>query len=231
MCPRLTCPRLTVPVLGLLLLSALSPGDMAIVLQGTRSSPIGNQRIAIRANREDDCTGRFWEGRFHSSKPLKTQRAVYACMTYVDLNPVSAGASPDVASPGEHTSLRRRVEEAERDKSRVEAVLAPMRIRGRFGEIYTGGTTPFEVTLRGYLEHVRWTASAAKIEAKSRPRPPPTLVEPDEWLALIQSFVRRWGRKPGRGEASLVSYASAKPEVDRSPFPLNPRRIEIANLG
>ena len=166
-----------------------------------------NQRIAVRANREDDCTGKFWEGRFHSSKPLKSLRAVYGCMTYVDLNPVNAGASPDVASPGEHTSLRRRVEEAEQDESKLGKALAPMLVRGRGGEVYSGGATPLEVSLRGYLEHVRWTARAAKVEAKSRPQPPPTLVEPDEWLALIQSYVRRWGRKPGRHEATLVDHA------------------------
>lgn len=173
-----------------------------------------NQRIAVRANREDDCTGKFWEGRFHSSKPLKTLQDVYACMTYIDLNPVNAGASPEVASPGEHTSLRRRVEEAERDESKRGRVLAPMLVQGRSGEISSGGATPLELTLRGYLEHVHWTARAAKVEAKSRPRPPPSLEEPDEWLSTIQSFVRRWGRKPGLGDTLLAGHAATEIVVD-----------------
>jgi len=66
--------------------------------------------IARRANIEDNCTGRFWEGRY-SSTPLLDQAALVACMAYVDLNPIRAQVAESVETSA-HTSGKARYEDA-----------------------------------------------------------------------------------------------------------------------
>ena len=66
-----------------------------------------SEYIARRSNIEDDCTGRFWEGRF-ASKEITDESALLVCGMYVDLNPIRAGEvrTPEAAS---HTSASLRI--------------------------------------------------------------------------------------------------------------------------
>ena len=68
-----------------------------------------NEHIARRANKEDKCTGHFWEGRF-KSQALLDEQALITAMVYVDLNPIRAGMAKDLAD-SDKTSVKVRLVE------------------------------------------------------------------------------------------------------------------------
>ncbi len=68
-----------------------------------------SQQIAWRANREDDITGHFWDGRFGHDL-IETEASILTCMIYVDLNPVRAkmAATPEES---DHTGAKDRIDD------------------------------------------------------------------------------------------------------------------------
>lgn len=109
-----------------------------------------NYDIACKANREDNCTGHFWESRF-KSQALLDEKALAAAMAYVDLNPVRAGTA-ETPETSEFTSI----------KARVDA-LSEMQLTASFLHPFVGYTRnqtssgiPFR--LIDYIELVDWSA-------------------------------------------------------------------------
>jgi REP element-mobilizing transposase RayT len=108
-----------------------------------------NEPLARLANKEDNCTGRFWEGRF-KSQILLDQASVLASMAYVDLNPIRAGIAEDLED-SDYTSVQHRLAHDSRDEE-----IAP--INGSYSDL------PFApISLTDYVNLVRWTAKAQTI--------------------------------------------------------------------
>jgi len=96
-----------------------------------------NEPIARQANREDGCTGRFWEGRFKSIA-LLDEAAIVACMAYVDMNPIRAKVAMCVED-APYTSVQRRIRQTEENSTGL------------------GDLSRIGVTLSDYMEVLRWT--------------------------------------------------------------------------
>jgi hypothetical protein len=94
--------------------------------------------LSRMANKEDDCKGAFWEGRFKSIAILDDEALLATC-AYIDLNPVAAGiaAAPETSA---HTSVRQRVKHALQKgklaalKEAARGAVAGSRAAGRFEE-------------------------------------------------------------------------------------------------
>jgi REP element-mobilizing transposase RayT len=112
-----------------------------------------NESIARRANREDNCTGHFWEGRFRS-QALLDEGALLTCMAYVDLNPVRAGlaSTPEEA---QFTSIRERLLSAARAHS-VPPGLMP------FADQAAPDSESLPVCFKNYEEIVRFAAESVR---------------------------------------------------------------------
>ena len=176
-----------------------------------------NEPIARQANAEDNCTGRFWEGRF-ISQALLDEAALLTCMAYVDLNPIRAGLA-DTPEDSDFTAIQQRIRQwhagARQDAGTAdEAVSADDALRATlprlFGFIETKRSEqpdglPF--TWHDYLQLVDWTGRAV-IEGKRGSGPdaaPPVLqrlgIAQEAWLQHCGGRKLRFRDVIGRAES------------------------------
>ena len=158
--------------------------------------------IARRANAEDECTGRFWEGRY-SSKDALDDPAVLANMVYVDLNPVRAGIAPTPEASA-YTSVRRRAAALKAGTARHDAPLTPL-AAGIRSDLLT-------LTEAEYLDLVEWTGRSlhpgkhGAIDAQAPPVLERLGLDPERWCAQVPLTETGYCRAVG-SLASLIEHA------------------------
>jgi len=157
-----------------------------------------NESIARQANREDNCTGRFWEGRF-KSQALLDDAAVLACMAYVDLNPIRAGMA-ESPEDSDFTSIQERLRQCAAARHSEETVPneQPMDLLPFVGGEHICGLKGIAFTLPDYLQLVDWTGRAVRDDKRGAI---PDHIQPifqrmglnhEEWLEIVQNFGRRY---------------------------------------
>ena len=165
-----------------------------------------NQTIARLANKEDDCTGHFWEGRF-KSQALLDEKALLTAMAYVDLNPIRANMA-DSLETSDFTSVKERLA-AVKSKQLTPPCLHPF-IGNPTNDMIKG--IPFR--LDDYLELVDWSGKQIKPNKQGsiNTSVPPVLqqlkFEQKEWLKLCTTLEKN--RASLVGEAKSYSHAIHK---------------------
>jgi len=156
-----------------------------------------NENIARQANKEDDCTGRFWEGRF-KSQALLDEPALLACMAYVDLNPIRAKVSQSIQTSS-FTSIKKRIEHA--IAGNQPKFLA--KFVGKLSQKTSKGL-PFE--FKNYLELVEQTGKCIRadkpgyINQSTTPILKTLNITEKNWLKLTTRFTKMFHGAVGKAE-------------------------------
>jgi len=165
-----------------------------------------NECIARQANKEDNCTGKFWEGRF-KSQALLDEKALISCMAYVDLNPIRAGMSSSLEQ-SDYTSIQLRIKQLKSFQRQVNAnkpkeYSVPEQPRALVPLVSTLDTKDIPISLRDYLELVDWSGrhidpnKTGYIDA-TEPKVLSTLgIEQEDWLEAVKNFRRHYGNFAG----------------------------------
>jgi hypothetical protein len=176
-----------------------------------------NEHISRRANREDDCKGRFWESRFKSQR-LENEAAVLACMCYVDLNPVRAKLAEgleDSVFTGAYDRIM--AKKASERLKQLESAKVPKTARDqkeqqlqkvitRCNELVdlSGGQTPFSyLDESAYLNILDWTGRQMRSDKPEHINPETRLLlegmelDANEWVRTVQRYNTLFGAIAG----------------------------------
>ena len=151
-----------------------------------------NEPIARKANHEDKVTGRFWEGRF-KSQALLDEKALAACMVYVDLNPIRAGMAK-TPEQSDHTSIKRRIKQALNAKQPCLPEQQPTALLAFAGNPREDMPDGIPFVLSDYLALVDWSGRIIREDKKGHiPKHLPDIlqrldIDPRNWVYLTKNF-------------------------------------------
>ena len=151
-----------------------------------------NEPIAREANHEDEVTGRFWEGRF-KSQALLDEKALIACIAYVDLNPIRAGIAK-TPEQSDHTSIKKRIKQILKVKQTGVTEQQPEDLLPFVGNSREDMPEGIPFSLTDYIELVDWTGRIIREDKKGfiPSNTPPILqrlnIEADNWVYLTKHF-------------------------------------------
>ena len=154
---------------------------------------IVNHAVAVMANEEDQCKGHFWESRF-KSQALLDDRALLACMAYVDLNPIRAKMS-GTPEQSDFTSIKSRINTVAKSKKASRSLDQFAGINKKKNGV------PFR--LDDYIRLVEWSGRIIHPEKKGfiKSDEPELLkrlsLDEDAWHTLITQFEQHFGRWVG----------------------------------
>ena len=136
------------------------------------------QPIALKANREDECRGHFFENRFYSGA-LLSEQAVLASMAYVDLNPVRAKIANSLEQCI-NTSIATRLKQLENSLERLEEYIEPV-VSG-----LNVVTKRFEISLADYIEYLNEI-----VDAELSPTREQMPGKQSRWFSQVASIRKR----------------------------------------
>jgi REP element-mobilizing transposase RayT len=161
-----------------------------------------NEHLARRANAEDQCTGRFWEGRF-KSQALLDEAGLLTAMAYVDLNPIRAGIV-NTPEQSEFTSIYQRIRGVHPLPSQASTNNeSSVRLR-RFADEAQTRNKSIPYTLLDYLQLVDWSGRAIRKDKHGHigASIPPILsrlsIDPEVWQLAMARKGTVFGRAMGR---------------------------------
>jgi hypothetical protein len=176
-----------------------------------------NEFIAKQANKEDHCTGRYWEGRY-KSQALLDETALLSCLMYVDLNPIRAGVNETLPT-SDFTSIQERIKQyvaytkhnSKIKKTSEHTIPEQPPSLLPFGSISNKSSIAF--SLVDYLELADWSGRAvhpnkAGFINREQPRLLTQMgIDEEFWVEAIKNFRRRYGSFAG-GEHALRQCAN-----------------------